>query len=418
MRSKFFPLIALAVAVAACANDEPAAPPTVTVFDGATLIVGDESGPIADSVILVENGEFLAAGPRDEVTIPETVAATVDLTGQTVMPAIVDAHKHIASNREQMTEQLEHLAYYGVAAVISLGSDDGDLAFEVRGNPIPGAARLLTAGRGITAPEPGRSEVPHWVGTEEEAREAARTEAARGVDIIKIWVDDRNGQYDRLTPELYGAVIDEAHAQGVRVIAHIFSLEDAKGLVEAGLDAFAHGVRDQDIDDEFVTMVEARPDLVLVPNLPDRGVAVDLSWIDTLPPDAGANLQASSTDRPQAQETFGIQARNLDRLNDAGMTIAIGTDGNTAWAPHLEMEDMVASGMTPAEVIVAATRNAAEFLGLDDLGTIESGKNASFIVLDADPLADITNTREIVAVYLDGMELDRASLRASLSAGE
>jgi imidazolonepropionase-like amidohydrolase len=100
------------------------------------------------------------------------------------------------------------------------------------------------------------------------------------------------------------------------------------------------------------------------------------------------------------------------------MTIAIGTDGNTAWAPHLEMEDMVASGMTPAEVIVAATRNAAEFLGLDDLGTIESGKNASFIVLDADPLADITNTREIVAVYLDGMELDRAALRAALSAGE
>jgi imidazolonepropionase-like amidohydrolase len=158
--------------------------------------------------------------------------------------------------------------------------------------------------------------------------------------------------------------------------------------------------------------------VVLVPNLPGRGVAEDLSWLSgTIPPDALAELQAGSVDRPEAQESFGIQARNLARLNQEGMPIAFGTDGNAGWSPHLEMADMVASGMTPHEVIVAATGNSAAFMELDDAGTVEAGKSADFVVLEANPLDDIANTRSIEAVYLRGEAVDRAALSESWLGG-
>jgi imidazolonepropionase-like amidohydrolase len=232
---------------------------------------------------------------------------------------------------------------------------------------------------------------------------------SRKVDIVKIWVDTRDGKYKKLSPEIYGAIIDEAHKRGLRVTAHIFDLEDAKGLIRAGVDALAHGVRDRDIDDELVTMFKQHPNLVLTPNLPDRGVKVDLSWLKpSLPPNQFALLEQANTDRKIAQQFYGIQARNLAKLNAAGVRITLGTDGNRPWGPHDEMEDMVVAGMTPMQVIVAATRNSAEFLRLKDEGTLEVGKSADFIVLDANPLDDITNTRRISSVVLRGAAVDRS----------
>lgn len=153
--------------------------------------------------------------------------------------------------------------------------------------------------------------------------------------------------------------------------------------------------------------------MVLVPNLPDQGVAMDLSWLsETLPAEEVQRLQEASTDRPAVQERFGIQARNLARLHAEGIRIAFGTDGGTAWRVPIELEDMVAAGMSPAEVITAATRNSAELLQLADLGTVEADKSADFIVLDANPLEDITNMRQIADVYLRGEKVDRAGLRA------
>jgi imidazolonepropionase-like amidohydrolase len=409
--------ISLLLFAAACtkqAPDNPAASAqsTVVAFEGARVIVGDESAPIENAVFVMDGARFTAVGKAGEVAIPPG-AKRVSLTGKTVMPAIVDTHTHLNRERDALVLDLRRRAYFGVGAALSLGQDNGDVVFEVQREQIPGAALYRTAGRGITAPEPGRNDVPYWIKTADEGRAGVREQAALGVEIIKVWVDDRLGTYPKLGPDLYGAVIDEAHKNGLRAIAHVYTLEDAKGLIRAGIDAFAHGVRDKDIDDEYAALVKEHPNLVLGPNLPDRGVATDLRWLRGIVPAATLDpLQAAATDRPDAQAFFGIQARNLARLSAQGMRIVLGTDGNTPWGPHLEMEDMVATGMTPAQVITAATRNSAEFLRLDS-GTVAAGKSADFIVLDANPLDHITNTRTIDAVYLRGAAVDRDAIRSA-----
>jgi imidazolonepropionase-like amidohydrolase len=398
--------VVLAVALAWSVSNH--AQTGVTLFEGARVITGDGRAPIENAAFVVDGSRITQVGPAAAVK-PPAGARRVSLSGKTVMPTIIDTHTHLSQGREALTRDLQQRSYYGVSAAMSLGQDVGDLPFQMRAETIPGAARFFTAGRGITAPEPGRTDAPYWITSAAEGRKAVQELATKKVDIVKIWVDDRNGQYKKLTPDLYGAVIDEAHKNSLRVTAHLFTLEDAKGLWKAGIDAFAHGVRDRDIDDEFLAMVKTRPAFVLVPNLPDRGVRADLSWLKgSLPPAELQKLEAGNTDRPDAQAQFGIQARNLAKMNAAGVRIALGSDGNIAWAPHVEMADMVAAGMTPMQVIVAATRNGAEFLRMNDAGTIAPGKSADFLVLDANPLDDITNTRRIASVYLRGVTVDRA----------
>lgn len=419
-------MTALAVALAvlatpACSSQEQSAPPstsaatsTATVFEGARVIVGDARPPIERATFVVDGGRITQIGSAEQVRVSDG-ARRVDLTGKTVMPTIVDTHTHLSQTREALTADLRRRAYYGVGAAMSLGQDNTDVPFEVRAELIPGAALFRTAGRGITMPEPGRTEAPYWITTEAEGRKAVQELAAKKVDIVKIWVDDRDGTFKKLPPELYGPVIDEAHKAGLRVTAHIFNLSDAKGLLRAGLDAFAHGIRDVDVDDDVMALFKERPSVVVVPNLPDRGVATDMSWLrGSLPDEALAKLQQAAVDRPDAQKAFAVQARNLARLAQAGVRIAVGSDGNNPWAPHVEMADMVASGMTPAQVVVAATSVGAEFIGVPDGGVLDTGKRADFIVLDANPLDDITNTRRIASVYLQGTAVDRSMGRASV----
>lgn len=379
---------------------------SVTIFENGRVIVGDGK-VIENASVVVTGAQITQVGPTASIKAPAG-ATRVSLAGKTMMPAIVDTHVHTSTTPAELENDLRRRAHFGISAALSMGLDGTDAAFAQRAKPTPGLARIFTAGRGITAPEKGRTDVPYWITTPEEGRKAVQENAAKKVDIIKIWVDDRDGKFPKLTPPLYTAVIDEAHKQKLRVTAHIFALDDAKGLLKAGIDSFAHGIRDRDIDDEAITLFKARPSVVLIPNMPDRGVVADYSWLKGQIPDAELQkIQAGATDRPQAHATWQIQARNLKKLADAGTRITVGTDGNTPWAPHVEMADMVAAGMTPAQVIVAATRNGAEFLRMADAGTIASGKTADLLILDANPLDDITNTRKISAVYLRGAAVPR-----------
>jgi imidazolonepropionase-like amidohydrolase len=378
----------------------------VTAYEGARIIVGDGT-TIEKGTIVVNGGTIQAVGAN--VQSPAG-AMKVNLTGKTVMPMIIDTHIHAPDNVAENVRDMKRRAYWGVSAAMSMGTETMDTSLKQRSQDVAGQARILSAGRGITGVEKGREQAAYWVGTVAEARKAVQENAAKRPDIIKIWVDDRDGTVPKLTPELYGAIIDEAHKANIRVTAHIFDLDDAKGLLKANVDAFAHSVRDKDVDDEFMTLIRAKPNFVVNPNLPARGVKTDISWLQgKLPAAEYADVEKGNVDNGKQATAFGIQSRNLKKLSDANVRVVLGTDGNQPWAPHQEMESMAASGMTPMQVIVASTSRAAEFLRLNNQGSLTQGKSADFIVLDANPLDNITNTRRINAVYHKGQMLNRGA---------
>jgi imidazolonepropionase-like amidohydrolase len=417
------------------------------LYEGARLIAGNSTAPLENSAFLVENDRITRVGRRGEVPAPSGTVR-VDLTGRTVMPALVEMHAHLGYwkawstsvsyyTREQILDDLQRLAYYGVTAVLSLGADRRELVYrlrdEWRSNPPPDAATLLTSGPGLSLPDAGpagelRSAV-YEVTTEAEARRSIQELAANKVDRwIKIWHDSRRG---KLPPSLYRAIIDEAHKQKLRVAAHVHDLPDFKDLLRAGIDGFAHPTWRQTevepVDDELIELFKKQPNVFIATSFwtprnqiyGARPYCMDEPIVrETFSQDEVRRLENPRTPPDAAQRwAQGPVPRSVARLKAAGVRFGLGTDmggGGPAYfglSSHVELESLVKAGLTPAEAIVAGTSTSAEFLGLDDLGTLSPSKRADFIVLDANPLDNIANTRKISAVYLRGRAVDRAALR-------
>jgi len=370
-----------------------------------------------------------------------------------VIPALVDGHSHIgymkhltsgAANytRENILDHMYRFAYFGVAASQSMGSDFGELPFQLRdeigAGKYPDAARFLTAGRGLSpideiSPDNMR-QAANPATTPEGARALVQELVPRRVKVIKTWVDDRGGAVKKLPPEIYRAIFDEAHRNNLRVAVHATALADAKDLLRSGIDVFAHMI--SEVDDEVVALFKQHPNVGVLSALGGPHRAVYAPWLDpvhplileTVRPEQINRLQGrfpirDPEQRARSQAAWDRLAAGIKRLSDAGVRIGVGTDGGgqqgdqfIGWTMHAELENMVMAGIPPAKVLVAATRTSAEILGQDDLGMVAPGKSADFVVLDANPLDDIKNTRRIARVYLRGRQVDRDKLRKGWAA--
>jgi imidazolonepropionase-like amidohydrolase len=426
----------------------------VTLFEGARIIPGDGGDVIENGALLVEGGAISLIGRKGEIALPAS-GVRIALDGKTIMPAIVSAHVHpgfqkglaySAANftRETILDDLNRALYFGISTVMSQGIEKGEVMYQIRADQAAGklgGARLMLAGRGIGAPNAGPGAaayagIAYEITTEDQARSAVLELAAKKVDAIKIWVDDRGGRAPSLPIALSRTVIDEGHRLGFKVSAHVFYHKDAVELAGAGVDSFAHLVRDTEMSDALIATMIAKG-IYVMPNIgaPERGIHTAIpDWFDepylagllrdTEPADVTARMRASFTSRDAAtaarnHQNYAILQKSAAKLAAAGARIILGSDTGLedhpfGFAEQKELQMMAEAGMTPAQVIVAATSRPAEFLGLADRGVITTGKRADFLVLDANPLDDIRNTRRIAGMYLAGKEVDRRALKASL----
>ena len=414
------------------------------VLENFTLIDGTGQKPLPGAALVITDGRIAYAGPKSGAKAPQG-AQKIDVSGKFVIPGIINLHGHLGNvkglvqdpknfTRENLEANLKTYSDYGVTSVVSMGSDQ-DLVYQVRAEQRagrPAMARIFTAGRGFTGKggypttAAGMKGVPYEVAAASEVRKAVAELADKRVDIVKIWVDDHLGREKKIPIELCQEIIDSAHKHGLKVAAHIFYLDDAKKLVEAGLDGLAHSVRDKPVDDELIQLMkkkgawQAAPTLMRevstfvyakrAPFLDDpffaRAAAPDV--VATLASEAYQKKTAADPDLKLYPGFLDAAKKNLKRLADAGVRYGFGTDTGppARFAGHFEHEElvqMVESGLSPAQVLQSATKNAAEFLGaLKDLGTLEKGRWADLIVLDKDPLTDIRNSRTIHAVYIAG----------------
>jgi imidazolonepropionase-like amidohydrolase len=422
--------VALAGAAAQRSGGASTAPPAAhtKAFIGARVIDGTDRPPIDNATIVVRDGKVQSVTPAARAQVPAD-AERITLQGKTVIPGIVNAHGHVGNTEgmeqghysaENVARDLKTYAAYGVTTVFSLGDDQaaGIAARDSQRTPALNRARLFVAGP-VLAPK-----------TVDEARTQVDDTVAMKVDIIKIRVDDNLGTTKKMAPEIYKAVIDEAHKKGARVAVHLFYLDDAKAVLDAGADFIAHSVRDKDVDEPFIAMLKRR-DICYCPTLM-REVSTftydstpawfsdplflkhaDMKAVNALK--EPARQQQMKTSRAAQQYKAGLEVanRNLKKLSDAGVKIAMGTDTGPparfqGYFELMELEMMAKAGLTPAQVLASATRDAARCMKLDgEVGTLETNKWADFVVLDADPLADISNVKKISAVYIAGNAVAR-----------
>lgn len=420
--------------------------PRAVVVDAGRLFDGQAT--IDNARMVIRDGRIAEVGPQADIEIPFG-AQMVDHQERFLMPGLVAAHSHVGTvsgtdhggrfySRETVQRDLSQFQRYGVVVVNALGLNRPlfhELRTELRGGG-HGGADLYGAGAGVGAvdgaPPAGRMGVLDDQATRpaspDEARAVVREMAEAGVDMIKIWVDPMGGQVPRMPPEIYAAAISEAHALGLKTAAHIHDLEDAKGVIRAGIDIIGHGVRDAPVDAELIEMM-LEHDVWYIPtiNIDEANYiyAEHPEWLDdpfftaALSPELKAQLQNADW-RQQALDNAGgarmavmNNLRNLQRLHSAGVKIAMGTDsGATAlripgFAEHRELELLVLAGLSPTDALAAATANGAALMGLEDRGRLAPGYAADFLVLEDDPTIDILATRSLIEVWRNGTRVER-----------
>jgi len=435
----------LAAAVAASAfalGLGSAAQAETTVLKNFTLIDGTGAAPAKNAGMVIQDGRITWVGPSAQLEAPAG-DSTVDLSGKFVMPGLIDLHVHLGNvvgvvqNKDNFTranveKDLTTFAKYGVTTVQSMGTD-GDLIFPLRDEQRAGRptmARVYTAGQGLVL-KGGYGGVPglnNQVATPAEAAAEVNRQADKGVDFIKFWVDDELKTMPKMPPEITKAIIDTAHAGKLRAVAHIFYLDDAKTLVNQGVDGFAHSVRDQKVDQALVNGMKQRGVWQIAetlsreeymfaygkraPFLDDpffaKGVTPDV--IATLASPQRQQQQLSNPHFHELPEFLDNAIANTATLRASGVKMGFGTDSGPparfpGYSSHRELELLVKAGYTPAQAIHLATGVSAEFLGSKDLGLIAPNRWADLVVLDADPTANIRNTRSIRAVYIAGREV-------------
>jgi homoserine O-acetyltransferase len=383
-------------------------------FTGATLIDGTGHAPIRNATVLVRDGRVVTAGPAATVTIPAG-AERIGLDGKFLMPGLINTHGHASSPADLAT-----YAAYGITTVFSLGGEPPSVfaARAEQGTPSLARARVYLAGP-VLAPA-----------TPAEARQQVADVAAQKVDIVKIRVDDNLGTTRKMTPDVYRAVIDEAHEWGLPVAVHLYYLADAKDVLAAGADFIAHSVRDLPVDAPFVAALKQRgacytPTLMRevstyvyesTPSFLSDSLFLthaNREWVAMVQePARQASMKASaSAQRYKAQ--LPVATRNLKTLFDAGVPVVMGTDtGPTGrfqgYFELMELELMVAAGLTPSQAVASATLGAARCMKLEgEIGTVAPGRWADFVVLDASPLERISNVRRIHPVWTAGNRIAR-----------
>jgi imidazolonepropionase-like amidohydrolase len=415
------------------------------VLQNFTLIDGTGKAPVANAAMVITDGRIQYAGPKANAKIPQG-ATTQDLAGKYVMPGIINLHGHLGNVQglvqdprnytpANLDANLKTYASYGVTTVVSMGTDQDIILSrraEQRATGRPKTTRIFTAYRGFTGKDgyptkaAGMKGVPFEVSTRAEVKKYVDLLADKKVDIVKVWVDDHFGVEKKIPLDLTAAIIEEAHKHGLKAGAHVFYYDDAKTLVERGLNALLHSVRDKDVDDAFIATMKkhnawlaaatltrelssfayAKPPAFLDDPFFARSVSADV--VKTLKTPGQKAVGAD----PRFAAALETAKRNLKRLVDAGVKHGFGTDtGPPARFPgffeHLEMQMMAEAGLTPAQIIQAATKNSAEFLGESkNLGTLEAGRWADLIVLGRNPLADIKNTRSIETVMIAGQKVN------------
>ena len=392
---------------------------SVQAWVGARIIDGTGKPAIENATLLIRNGRIEALGRG--VKIPAG-ATRIDATAKTIIPGLINAHGHVTN-----AAQLDVYLRDGITTVLSLGGDQEISLRADSAKALPGRAPHLY----IAGPIRDSTAIPGAIAvtTAEEARKSVDELIRSKPDIVKVRVDDFRGARPKMSPEVYRAVIEEAHKQGARAAAHIVLLDDAKGVLQAGVDYIAHSVRDREVDAEFIDLMKQRH-AFYCPTL-TREVAVfaysetpsffsDPFFLKEADPAEIAKLedpqkQSAILHDPNVlwfREHLPVAMRNLKILSDAGIPIVMGTDSGggpgrfQGYFEHVELEYETKAGLTPMQALVSATNTPAKLLSIDrEVGTLEKGKWADFLVLSANPLDDIRNTRTIESVWIGGIRV-------------